>query len=333
MNTSPAWSAHLPDVDRLRAALAVRDEGSVTRAADRLRLTQPAVSRLVASLEAELGFPLFARERRRLVLTDRGRSYLAEAEASVGSLLRLSALGRELRLGGHGLLRIATVSVLAHGVLPRALQALQRDFPEVAVEINEVERDLQVQGLLAGRFDLGLLALPAGAPGLRVELLADTEAVCLLPADHPLAARLVLEAAELAGERFIAHREGKLMRQRVDDAFGHMGNARRVGVTADSTPLAALLVAAGLGFAIVHPLPGFALPPGVISRPFRPRLSFGYAAIVRPTEQSRQLNEALLGHLRRILAEEDLCGATTGRAADTDPLASAAPEGFIWKRS
>ena len=92
----------LPDVDRLRAALAVRDLRSVTSAADQLGLTQPAVSRLVSLLEADLGFALFARERRRLVLTERGRSYLSEAEASLGALQRLSALGRELRVGARG---------------------------------------------------------------------------------------------------------------------------------------------------------------------------------------------------------------------------------------
>lgn len=306
MNAAPAWSAHLPDVDRLRAALAVRDEGGVTRAADRLRLTQPAVSRLVAALEADLGFALFARERRRLVLTEQGQSYLAEAEASVGALLRLSALGRELRLGGRGLIRIAAVSVLAHGVLPHALEALRRNLPEVAIEINEVERDQQVQGLLAGRFDLGLLALPVGAPGLRVEVLADTEAVCLLPTGHKLASRPVLHAADLVGERFIAHREGKLMRQRVDDAFGHVDAVRKVAVTTDSTPLAASLVAAGLGLAIVHPLPRWALPPGIVSRPFRPRLGFGYAAITRPAERGEELTGTLLGHVRRLLAAEGL---------------------------
>ncbi|WP_161993518.1 LysR family transcriptional regulator [Muricoccus nepalensis] len=292
-------------MDRLRAALAVRDAGGVTAAADRLGLTQPAVSRLVSVLEVELGFAVFARERRRLVLTDRGRIYLAEAEASLGGLQRLAVLGRELRLGGRGIVRTAAVSVIAHGVLPRAVAALLRSEPDAAVEISEVERDEQVQGLLAARYDLGLLALPLGASGLQVDVLADAEAVCFLPEGHRLAKRRALTPADLAGERFIAHQAGKLMRQRVDDAFAQLGLERRVVTTTNSTALAAALVAAGVGLAIAHGLPRASLPAGVVTRPFKPRLGFGYAAATRTEERRGELVEALLRHVRDAMAEED----------------------------
>jgi len=305
MERQPEHAPRLPEVDRLRAALAVRDAGGVTAAADRLGLTQPAVSRLVAVLEVELGFAVFARERRRLVLTDRGRTYLAEAEASLGGLQRLAALGRELRLGGRGIVRTAAVSVLAHGVLPGAVAALLRSEPDATVEISEVERDEQVQGLLAARFDLGLLALPLGASGLRVEVLADAEAVCFLPERHRLADRRALTPADLAGERFIGHQAGKLMRQRVDDAFAQLGLERRVVATTNSTALAAALVAAGVGLAIAHALPRASLPAGVVTRPFKPPLGFGYAAVTRTEERRGELVEALLRHVRDVLAEEN----------------------------
>jgi DNA-binding transcriptional LysR family regulator len=304
MKSDDARPLSLPDIGRLRAALAVRDEASVTRAADRLGLTQPAVSRLIAALEADLGFPVFVRERRRLAVSEQGRKLLAEAEAAIGALRRVSALGHELRRGQHGLVRLAAVSALAHGVLPRALAAFARELPDVTVEVVEVERDRQVQDLLSGRFDLGLVALPAGASGLRVDILADTNAVCLLPADHPLAARPVLRPVDLKDERFIAHREGKLMRQRVDDAFGRFGCTRRVTLVVDSTPLAASLVAARLGVAITHPLPAPSLPSNVVSRPFEPRLSFGYAALTPAAEQPRPLTQALMQHVRDALASE-----------------------------
>lgn len=310
MDRAPALP-RLPEVDRLRAALAVRDARGVTAAAERLGLTQPAVSRLVAVLEAELGFPLFARERRRLVLTDRGGAYLAEAEASLGSLRRLAALGNELRLGGRGIVRVAAIPVLSHGILPRAVAALLRAVPDAAVEISEVERNDQVQGLLAARYDLGLLALPLGAPGLRVDMLADTEAVCFLPVGHRLAGRRTLGPAELAGEHFVAHRAGKLMRQRVDDAFAEAGLVRRVVATTDSTVLAVALVAAGIGLAVAHALPRASLPAGVVMRRFRPRLGFGYAAVTRAEERMGELAQALLLRVREALAEEDAAGASS----------------------
>jgi DNA-binding transcriptional LysR family regulator len=304
MTASDPRALPLPDIGRLRAALAVRDAAGVTRAADRLGLTQPAVSRLIAALEADVGFPVFVRERRRLTVSEQGRKLLAEAEAALGALRRVSALGQELRRGQHGFVRLASVSALAYGVLPRALAAFASDLPDVTVELVEVERDRQIEDLSNGRFDLGLVALPAGASGLRVDILADTSAVCLLPADHPLGARPVLGPLDLKGERFIAHREGKLMRQAVDDAFGRFGCTRRVVLVVDSSPLAASLVAARLGVAIVHPLPAQSLPAHVVSRPFEPQLGFGYAALTLAEDRARPLTQALIGHVRDALAAD-----------------------------
>src|ERR1700761_5120414 len=102
----------LAELGQLRAALAVLHTGSVTSAAERMGLTQPAVSRLVAALEQDLGFTLFDRERRRLIPSDKGRIYLREAEMALGALRRLGDLGRELHRGRSGLLRFAAVSAL-----------------------------------------------------------------------------------------------------------------------------------------------------------------------------------------------------------------------------
>ncbi len=294
----------LPDVGQLRAALAVWREGGVTRAADRIGLTQPAVSRLIAALEAELGFAVFARERRRLTVSERGHAFLIEAEAALGGLARLSALALELGQGRHGLLRIAAVSALAHGLAPRVLAVLARELPGLAVEVAERDLRQQIDGLVSRQLDVGLVALPSAAPaGLRVEMIAEADAVCLLPAAHPLAGRATLGPAALADERFVRLNEMRLMQQMVDAAFNRAGLTRRASVVVNSTPLMIAFVAAGLGLAITHRLSTLVMPAGVVAIPFRPRLTFGYAALTRAEDAPNPVVGRFVAVARDIAAD------------------------------
>ncbi len=292
-----------PDIGQLRAALAVWHEGGVTRAASRIGLTQPAVSRLVSALEQELGFSLFHREKRRLVLTEPGEVFLRAAEASLGGMGRLGALAFELRGGRTGLLRIGAVSALAHGLAPRALAAVMREFPDLAVEVEERDRGEQMEALTSRHLDVGLVALPSGAPGMDVEMFGEADTVCLLPAQHKLAHRPSLDPHDLAGEKFIRLNEMRLLQQLVDDAFDRVGRRRLVSVVVDSTPLMIAFVAGGLGLAITHRMATLALPEGVVARTFIPTLIFGYAALTRSGETMPAPVRAFINHARRIATD------------------------------
>ena len=203
--------SRLPDVAQLRAAVAVAAEGSVTRAGDRIGLTQPAVSRLIASLEQELGFALFHRTKRRLLLSEEGRTFLRYAEASLGSLGKLSELGCELKQGRSDFLRVGAVSALAYGLAPQIVAQLVTEQPGLSIDVEELDRAEQIEGILSHHLDVGLVALPFGSPGLRVDVIAEGDAVCLLPADHPLVARDYVDPAALRGERFVRLRDPRML--------------------------------------------------------------------------------------------------------------------------
>ncbi len=290
----------IPDTSQLRAALAVWHLGGVTRAAQSVGLTQPAVSRLVQALEDELGFLLFTRDNRRLVVTEPGAAFLREAEGALGGLERLSVLASSLRRGRSGFLRIAAVSALAHGLAPRALAMFKQDYPDLAVEVEEADRVIQLEGLASRRIDVGLVALPASAPGLRVEMIVEGEAVCLLPDTHPLAAMEVLDPPALAGQRFIRLNEPRLLQSMTDAAFDRMGLARAVAVAVNSTPLMISFVAEGLGLAITHRMSTFVLPHGVVARPFRPAISFAYAALRREDDPPNAFIDAYIARVREV---------------------------------
>jgi DNA-binding transcriptional LysR family regulator len=295
---------HLHDITQLRAAVAVWREGGVTSAAACVGLSQPAVSRLVAALEERIGFALFLRHRKRLAVTEPGAAFLIEAEAALGGLARLSELAGTLRLGQSGLLRVAAVSALAHGLAPRALAALRRTFPDLAIEMEECDRRQQVEGLQSRHFDVGLLALPSAAPGLRVDMIIEGDAVVLLPSDHRLATHDVLDPQTLAGERFVRLREMRLLQSLVDSAFDQVGLSRPISVTVDSTPLMIASVAGRLGLAITHRIATLALPHGVVARNFAPRLTFGYAAVTRGDEPVSGVVKTFIGLAREVAVQE-----------------------------
>lgn len=290
------------DVTQLRAALAVRDEGTVTRAAERLGLTQPSVSRLVSDLEATLGYRLFERRRVRLVLADRGRLFLAEAERTLVALSRLADVGRELGRGGRGVLRIAAIPSLMQGLLPRAIGVFHQEAPDVLVELEEMLRGPMVRAVQQGTVDLGFASLPIGAQGMSIEAVAEAEAVCLLPEGHGLARKRVIRAQDLEGVSLIAGRQENMLRQRVDDAFARVGLRPRIAIVADGTPLAVALVAAGLGVAITHPVPERARPAGIVARQFLPHLAFSYAALYLGKAPTEGLAATFLHGVRRAAA-------------------------------
>ncbi|WP_369217450.1 LysR family transcriptional regulator, partial [Streptomyces flavofungini] len=181
------------ELRHLRAFLAIADEGNVTRAAARLRLSQPALSRTLRQLEDHLGALLADRSTHHLELTARGRTFrdkAAVAVAAVDSALDPGSLSAwPLRLG-H------TWAALGDHTVP-LLRRWDETRPDVPLELLRV--DDRTAGLTRGTVDVALLRGAVTGPGLRTELLRHEERVAVMPADSPLAALPRITLADLAG--------------------------------------------------------------------------------------------------------------------------------------
>ncbi|MFN6566264.1 LysR family transcriptional regulator [Dendronalium sp. ChiSLP03b] len=168
-------------LSQLRAIVAIAERGNFSEAALELQLTQPAVSHAIATLEEELGVPLFARGRHGAVLTPAGERILYHARQA---LQNLEMIQREANLhkglhGGH--VRIAAFRSVATHLLPKAIAKFHDKFPEVAVTIIERPAYLDVeQSLREGRADIGITYLPTSNEFEAWEILRD-EYVALLP--------------------------------------------------------------------------------------------------------------------------------------------------------
>lgn len=168
-------------LSQLRAIVAVAERGNFSEAALELHLTQPAVSHAIATLEEELGVPLFARGRHGAVITPAGERILYHARQA---LQNLEMMQREANLhkglhGGH--VRIAAFRSVATHLLPKAIAKFHDQFPEVAVTIIERPAYVDVeQSLREGRADIGITYLPTSDEFEAWEILQD-EYVALLP--------------------------------------------------------------------------------------------------------------------------------------------------------
>lgn len=251
------------EVWQLRYFIAVAEEGHISRAAERLGMQQPPLSKQVKAIEKELGVQLFRRLARGVELTDAGRVMLAEARAMLSQLDRAFETTRRAARGEHGQLCVAVTSTGSfHPIVARAIRALREECPGVSLTLEEGLSNELVDRLRDERVDAAFIRTSlADADGLMVTPLFDEPMVIALPDTHGLAgaahARPVT-LTDLAGETFILYGPpGTGMYDATIAACHAAGFNPHVGNLAASTQQAPRiastlsLVAAGLGISCV----------------------------------------------------------------------------------
>ncbi len=191
------------DLKKLRYFLVLADELHFARAAARLFIAQPPLSRQIRQLEKELGVELLVRTKRTVKLTAAGEYLRREAAALFA---QVAALEGQVKLVGQGTLgqvKIGYVGAVMHTLLPSWLTELGRAYPHIGTVLEELPNQAQVDALRAGRLDLGFVRSPVAGDSLAaVPVLTETFSL-VLAAAHPLAAKPDLALADLAGEPFI----------------------------------------------------------------------------------------------------------------------------------
>ena len=272
---------NLKHIEAFRAVMAA---GSTTGAAALLGLSQPAVSRQLAQLEAELGFELFSRNKGRLLARPEAQALLAEVDQLAELVSRVGRLGEELRAGsaGHRLLKIAVPHSLATTIMPGVVAGFLADWPDASVEILTGSSH-SLERLVAERTaDMALVRLPPEGGGFARRALLQSDAVCVMPRGHALAALPRVGPADLARHALVLLGRGRPIRQEIDAAFGKSRTIMRCRVEAHSVECACALVAAGLGVTVVTRFMAVLFDHLPIEiRPFAPGLQHVYGLISR----------------------------------------------------
>ncbi|MBW8705375.1 HTH-type transcriptional regulator BenM [Streptomyces sp. MBT84] len=191
-----------PDLRQLRYFVAVAEESSYTRAAERLMISQQSLSQQISLLERMLGVKLFDRGTRGTSLTPVGALFLPEARAVlVRADEAIDVVARAAR-GEIGTLRLAFLATTTNHLLPPVVRAVRQRLPSLTLSTEETTIAPLVDGLLKGRYDVAFTRPPL-VDGLKTRTLVVEPVCAVLPEDHPLAGRTELALGELADERWV----------------------------------------------------------------------------------------------------------------------------------
>ncbi|MBX3433160.1 MAG: LysR family transcriptional regulator [Pirellulales bacterium] len=189
------------ELDQLRYFLRIADRRNFTRAAEDLAISQPALSRSIQKLEAELGQPVLQRKTRSVELTDAGVLLQARAQHVLAILEDTKA--EICDDGQSGRVRIGAIPTIAPYLLPKVLQTFSEEYPRANLIVQESTTEVLVKSCLQGEIDLAILAMPVPDKRLKVEGLFEEELLLVLPPEHPLVAQDTIRLSDVEPFPFV----------------------------------------------------------------------------------------------------------------------------------
>jgi len=251
---------------------ALIEAGSVSRAAQRLNLSQPAVSIALANLEQDLGYRLFHRDRGFFAPTNEAMLLHDEVRQGLDAMSRIEQRSDEIRTGKTGSITIGTNGAMSINFLPRMIAQFQRAYPGTFIELR-VRSSRQVASWVSSRqVDIGLIDAPVPVAGLNSELF-HMECVCIMQEDDPLANESVIRPQHLSGRPVIAVTGDHTVDRQLTEIMAQADAQLTHSASSYFYAIARQLVAAGDSLAIIDSANGkAALKDGVIWRPFKPEI-------------------------------------------------------------
>jgi len=262
--------------------------GTMTQAAVRLNISQPAVSNLIGSLEQHFGFPLFERRKGRLFPTPDALHIYEDIARALSGFEKVSQSAHDIRELKSGSLRIACMPGLALAFLPDVITEFLVDRDDVSVTL-QVQPSLKIQRWIAADlFDIGIAELPLIHTGIDFDPYTFS-CVCGLPENHPLLKHKLLTPKELDDEPFISLGSDHMTYRQIRQTFADAGAKWRVRVEVQLFAPAAKLIQQGCGISILDPITAAEYSGrGVVTRPFSPNIDFKIG-ILHPAEHPRSL--------------------------------------------
>jgi DNA-binding transcriptional LysR family regulator len=240
------------EIRQLRAFVAIAEAGTFTAAAQRVHVTQAAISMQIRQLENELGVRLFVRAPRRVVLTEAGEQLLQRArhilrdhDAAVDEVAELAGTQR-------GRLRIGSASAgVTTDVLPKLFKEIRKQHADAHLSLVSGTSDALVNQLLNGELDLAFVSLPVEARGIHTERLSQDQLVAIASPRHALAKQKTVSAYTLAGEKLILGERGGNTRRLIDQFFAQAGVTLHISMELSRQAAIRRMVEENMGVGIV----------------------------------------------------------------------------------
>jgi len=294
----PATPLNLRQIEVFHAIMVT---GSLSEAGRMLCVSQPAVSRVLATAENRLKFLLFERVRGRLQPTPEARRLFSEVESILAGVQHFNSVARSLAEGDAGKLCIVSSPSYSEWLMPRAIERFRARHPEVHISYRPMPFDAMLPHMLLGRADLCISSMaPPASANLAVKEIGEGRILCAIPRRHPLAGVEVVTAPMLRDQTLISYS--------TDTPFGRLTSAflESAGVSPHveirSTPEALALVRQGVGVALVESF-GFTetLADSMVMRPIEPGLTHCIYQIHSRNNPLSNLGKGFLATLKHLL--------------------------------
>jgi DNA-binding transcriptional LysR family regulator len=300
---------------QLAAFQMVMRHGSITGAARALSVSQPAVSRLIADLERDVGFSLLSRSGGRAQPTPEAYELFQEVERMFYSLDRLRSVATEIRTLKRAIFRLASMPMASFEIVPLALREMIGRFGGIGIS-HDVHTSARILNLLASRqIDLGIAQTDPDRSDVDVLASFRTRCVCVVAPDHPFADRAIIHVTDLADQPLIAFNLRTLTHSYLARCFAEAGVRPRIVAETQPSYSSCSLAALGLGAAIVDPI-----TPGVFGDrlrviPFAADIPFDYQILKPAGHPLSRAAETFLDALLRTIRERPQYGQPHAVAA------------------
>lgn len=261
------------EIRQLRYFVAVAEELHFHRAADRLHLSQPALSRQIQALEEAIPARLLERTSKQVWLTEAGKLFYLQARSMLDQLQQASDETRRIAAGQAGQVNVGIFGSAILDLVPRVLRRFSGLYPDVDVALHAMDKDAQIQALRERWLTVGFNRLVPDEPDIVQEKVRTEPLMLALHASHPLAGADLVDMVDLLDQPLVLYPKGvrNSLIQQVSGLFADYGAAPRVAKEVADAPTAIALVAAGIGLSVVPSAAMSLRLPGVVYRALRCR--------------------------------------------------------------
>ncbi|WP_179381711.1 LysR substrate-binding domain-containing protein [Jannaschia marina] len=288
----------------MEAFKAFVENGSVSKAADALYVSQPAVSKLLNNFELDIGMELIDRSSNRPVVTERGMRVYEEIDRILSGVDQIGQAIAAIRAKERSQITVGVMPGFPPSLLSRAAQIVRQDHPDISISFIVRSSEFISHGILSRKMDLGIIARELDHPQVQTNLFLDQEMVAVMRPDHALAERDVVDISDLQGQNFISFTSGSVSRQMMDKALEAARIEPDTVLQATTAPNCCAFVADGLGLSVMSPIFAEHSHDRLTFRPFTPTLRVQVQS-VRPVDgRERRSTDLVLSALEAARDEK-----------------------------
>ena len=287
-------------VDAFRTVIST---GTVTEAAEMLGISQPAVSRLIADLETEVGFALFQRTGRALVPTDEARLLVGEIRQAVSGMEHIKDAAKAIGRFGHARINMATVPGFSADLTPDLVAQFSEKMPNSSVRMEIEANDDTIEWMVSRDFDFGITTSKPGNPSFDHIVIQDEDVFGVVPSSHKLAQKPKLSPKDFSSENFVSYMPSSRFRYEIDSIFERKSVNRNLRLEARTSDLICRLIARKLGVGIVGASKAhLETMPGCVAIPFEAPLKFRAVLIWKRNQPLSAVGQVFLDVARKMIS-------------------------------